>query len=397
MSTLKNKIGITLSLIVCAMLALVALGSSGMAAATAPAKPMAISASAPTVNPNQTVTFSLKAPQATKVQLYFQNQVGPSPRADAMDMTKDANGVWSITIGPLAPDMYGYDFILDGVNILDPTNAYSGPGTVRAVWGGNAGAWSDVNAWSYVTVPGPEADFFADAAVPHGAVATVRYYSNVAQKERIMEVYTPPGYGKDNRVYPVLYILHGAGGNETDWIINMRANFILDNLIAQGKAVPMILVSPNANTTADGFPSTAFPDELLGNIVPYIEENYRTAPGGNNRALAGLSMGGSRTMQTVFSHPGEFAYVGVFSMGFTPSTAFPVTLLDNPALNKLTKLLWLTHGPQETLGSTLPALLDAHYVNYTYVPGADIGATGGHVWGTWRHALNAFAPLLFKK
>jgi len=160
MSTSKNKIGITLSLIVCAMLALVALGSSGMAAATAPAKPMAISASAPTVNPNQTVTFSLKAPQATKVQLYFQNQVGPSPRADAMDMTKDANGVWSITIGPLAPDMYGYDFILDGVNILDPTNAYSGPGTVRAVWAGDPGTWSAVNAWSYVTVPGPEADFF---------------------------------------------------------------------------------------------------------------------------------------------------------------------------------------------------------------------------------------------
>ncbi len=217
-------------------------------------------------------------------------------------MTKDANGVWSITMGPLAPDMYGYDFILDGVNIVDPANTYSGPGTVLALWAGNPQFFSPVNAWSYVTVPGPEADFFADAPVPHGAVATVRYYSEVAQKERIMEVYTPPGYNHDNRVYPVLYILHGAGGNEIDWIINMRANFILDNLIAQGKAVPMILVSPNAN--ADGFPSTAFPDELLDNIVPYIEENYRTAPGGNNRALAGLSMGGARTTETVLSHPG---------------------------------------------------------------------------------------------
>ena len=166
MSTLKNKIGITLTLIVCAMLALVALSPSGMAAATAPARPMAMPASAPTVNPDRTVTFSLTAPQATKVQLYFQNQVGPSPRADAMDMTKDANGVWSITIGPLAPDMYGYDFILDGVNILDPTNAYSGPGTVRAVWAGDPGTWSAVNAWSYVTVPGPEAEFCADALVP---------------------------------------------------------------------------------------------------------------------------------------------------------------------------------------------------------------------------------------
>jgi enterochelin esterase family protein len=393
MSTLKNKIGITLSLIVCAMLALVALGSSGMAAATAPAKPMAISASAPTVNPNQTVTFSLKAPQATKVQLYFQNQVGPSPRADAMDMTKDENGVWSVTIGPLAPDMYGYDFILDGVNILDPTNAYSGPGTVRAVWAGDPGTWSAVNAWSYVTVPGPEADFFADTAVPHGAVATVRYYSKVAQKERMMEVYTPPGYNHDNRGYPVLYILHGAGGNETDWIVNMRANFILDNLIAQGKVVPMILVSPNAN--ADGFPSTAFPDELLGNIVPYIEENYRTAPGAQNRALAGLSMGGFRTTTTVFSHPGVFAYVGVFSSGFIPSTAYPADLLANPDINKLTKLLWIASGDQTDITYNLTlstlAMLDQYHVNYTFVQG-----TGGHIWGQWRHNLYDFAPLLFK-
>jgi len=392
MST-KNKIGLTLSLIVCAVLAVVALSPSGLVAATAPARPMAMPASAPTVNPDRTVTFSLKAPQATKVQLYFQNQVGPSPRADAMDMTKDANGVWSITIGPLAPDMYGYDFILDGVNILDPTNAYSGPGTVRAVWAGDPGTWSAVNAWSYVTVPGPEADFFADTAVPHGAVATVRYYSKVAQKERMMEVYTPPGYNHDNRGYPVLYILHGAGGNETDWIVNMRANFILDNLIAQGKVVPMILVSPNAN--ADGFPSTAFPDELLGNIVPYIEENYRTAPGAQNRALAGLSMGGFRTTTTVFSHPGVFAYAGVFSSGFIPSTAYPADLLANPDINKLTKLLWIASGDQTDITYNLTlstlAMLDQYHVNYTFVQGI-----GGHIWGQWRHNLYDFAPLLFK-
>jgi S-formylglutathione hydrolase FrmB len=290
--------------------------------------------------------------------------------------------------------MYGYDFIVDGVNIVDPANTYSGPGTVLALWAGDPQTFSAVNAWSYVTVPGPEADFFADAPVPHGAVATVRYYSEVAQKERIMEVYTPPGYNHDNRGYPVLYILHGAGGNEIDWIINMRANFILDNLIAQGKAVPMILVSPNAN--ADGFPSTAFPDELLDNIVPYIEENYRTAPGANNRALAGLSMGGSRTTETVFSHPGVFAYVGVFSSSFRPSTAFPADLLANPDINKWTKLLWITRGALEGPGTSFLALLDQYGVNYTNVPGSDIGANGGHIWGTWRHALFAFAPQLFK-
>ena len=267
------------------------------------------------------------------------------------------------------------------MNIADPANR-------------NIASWS-TSAWSTVLVPGPAADFLADnPAVPHGAWATVRYYSNLAQKERQMTVYTPPGYNHDNRRYPVFYLLHGAGGNDTDWTANMWANYIMDNLIAQGKAVPMIVVMPDVN--ADGFSANSWPDELLGNIVPYIEQNYRAAPGGKNRALAGLSMGASRTSITVFSHPGAFAYAGLFSGGFTPSAAYPESLLDNPDINKLTKLLWLTHGPLETAGSTLPALLDAHHVNYTYVPGSEIGATGGHVWDTWRHDLFAFAPLLFK-
>ena len=390
----KKKILVIFSLLIAITLVLVTLGPSGIATARVlPKAQAATTLNAPVVNSDRTVTFSLNAPQANEVVLYFQNQTGPSPRADPYPMTKDADGVWSVTIGPLVPDMYGYDFILDGVNILDPTNTYTGPGTVRAVWAGNPGTWSTVNAWSYVTVPGPEADFFADAPVPHGAVATVRYYSEVAQKERIMEVYTPPGYNHDNRGYPVLYILHGAGGNESDWIINMRANFILDNLIAQGKVVPMILVSPNAN--ADGFPSTAFPDELLGNIIPYIEENYRTAPGAQNRALAGLSMGGFRTTETFFSHPGVFAYVGVFSSGFRPSAAFPADLLANPDINKLTKLLWIASGDQTDITYNLTqstlALLDQYDIKYTFVQG-----TGGHVWGQWRHNLLDFAPLIFK-
>jgi enterochelin esterase-like enzyme len=391
-TTNVKKIGVFLTLIV--MLALVSTGPSGMATATPPIKIQAATTlNSASVNSDQTVTFTLNAPQANEVFLYFQNQTGPSPRADPYLMTKDANGVWSYTIGPLAPDMYGYDFILDGVNIVDPANTYSGPGTVRALWTGDPTTWSTVNAWSYVTVPGPEADFFADAPVPHGAVATVRYYSEVAHKERMMEVYTPPGYNHDNRGYPVLYILHGAGGNETDWIINMRANFILDNLIAQGKAVPMILVSPNGYVS-DSY-IRDFPEELLGNIVPYIEENYRTAPGAKNRALAGLSLGGFWTTTTHFSHPGEFAYIGVFSSGFLPSADYPVDLLANPDINKLTKLLWIASGDQTDITYNLTyatlALLDQYDINYTFVQG-----TGGHVWGQWRHNLRDFAPLLFR-
>jgi enterochelin esterase-like enzyme len=391
LSSKKKEIGVILSLIV--MLALLSLGPSGMAIASVPKVPAAATLNSASVNSDQTVTFTLNAPDANEVILYLQNQVGPSPAADQYPMTKDTDGVWSVTVGPLAPDMYGYDFILDGVNIVDPANTYSGPGTVRALWAGDPTSWSAVNAWSYVTVPGPEADFFADALVPHGAVATVRYYSNIGQKERMMEVYTPPGYNHDNRGYPVLYIMHGAGGNETDWIINMRANFILDNLIAQGKAVPMILVSANGYVTDNYLRD--FPEELLGSIVPYIEENYRTAPGAKNRALAGLSLGGMWTTATIFSHPGEFAYAGVFSSGFYVSADYPVELLDNPAINKDTKLLWITTGDQTDIlynftHSTL-ALLDEHGVNYTFVQG-----TGGHIWGTWRHNLLDFAPLLFR-
>ena len=414
MST-KNKIGITLSLIVCAVVAVVALSPSGLAAATAPAMPVAAPASAPTVNSDGTVTFSLRAPGATHVYLNLQNMVGLSPAYNSYLMTEGANGVWSITMGPtvpglmgwtnppapLAPNWYGYGFNIDGTPpVVPPTNptvstTATAAGGVNIPDPANRDIWSGAtSAWSMLMVPGPAADFMADAAVPHGAWATVRYYSNLAQKERQMTVYTPPGYNHDNRVYPVFYLLHGAGGNDTDWTANMWANYIMDNLIAQKKAVPMIVVMPDCN--ADGFPANSWPDELLGNIVPYIEQNYRAAPGGQNRALAGLSMGASRTSITVFSHPGDFAYAGLFSGGFTPSTAYPESLLDNPDLNKLTKLLWLSHGPLETAGSTLPALLDAHHVNYTYVPGAEIGANGGHVWDTWRHHLFEFAQLLFK-
>jgi len=391
MSTLKNKIGITLTLIVCAMLALVALSPSGLAAATAPAMPVAMPASAPTVLSDGQVTFSLNAPQATQVMLNFQNTVGPSPAANPIAMTKDANGVWSVTLGPLAPDWYGYGFILDGVRIPDPAN--------RNIWSGST------SAWSYVFVPGPEADFMADASVPHGAWATVRYFSKLTQTERQMQVYTPPGYNHDNRRYPVFYLMHGGGGNDTDWIVNMRANYILDNLIAQNKIVPMIVVMADGNVAPFSFtysvPEDVFPEELLGSIVPAIEQNYRVAPGAKNRALAGLSLGGLWTLDTLLLDPGAFAYLGVFSSGWFPATRDDLVqnhldLLTNPAINKGTRLLWITVGDTTDIAynnnyATL-ALFDQYHIKYTFVQG-----TGGHVWGVWRHNLFDFAPLLFKK
>jgi enterochelin esterase-like enzyme len=398
-STSKGKmIGVILALII--ILASLSLGPSGMAIATAPTKDLAATTlNAPVVNPDRTVTFTLRAPQANEVILNWQNMIGRSPAANPYPMTKDANGVWSITMGPLDPNWYSYGFIVDGLRIADPAN--------RDIWSGATSAWSNV------FVPGPEADYMAAALVPHGAVATERYFSNLTQTERQMQVYTPPGYNHDNRVYPVFYLLHGGGGNDTDWTVNMRTNYILDNLIAQGKAVPMIVVMPDTNVGPFGINTLVmqdiFPQELLGSIVPYIEENYRVAPGAKNRALAGLSMGNAHTRNTLLQEPGAFAYIGLFSLVMPQVFREDLVqnhedLLTDPALNKQTKLLWITMGGPDDinlsggavdLAATL-ALLDQYHINYTYVPGPTFGAIYGHVWDTWRKDLYNFAPLLFK-
>ena len=436
MST-KNKFGITLSLIVCAVLAVVALGPSGMATATPPAMPVAAPASAPTVNPNGTVTFSLRAPGASHVYLNFENMPGRSNAYNSYPMTDDGSGVWSITIGPtvpglmgwtnppapLTPNLYGYGFNVDGNPPVEGCG--SGPGTTltttcRASGGVNIAdpanrdiaLWS-TSQWSNVFVPGPAADFTADALVPHGAWGTVRYFSNLTQTERQMQVYTPPGYNHDNRVYPVLYILHGMGGNDTDWFAAMRANYILDNLIAQGQAVPMLIVSPDTtpwNPAPTVVTQDGFLQELMGSIVPYIEQNYRTAPGAKNRALAGLSMGSNHTRNVMLNYPHDFAYFGLYSSGAMSNATIAdlvqnhENLLTDLATSKDVKLIWINEGAQEAeafpsveaqLINTL-ALYDQYGVKYTYVLGAQIGAVGGHVWDTWRKDLFTFAPQLFK-
>jgi enterochelin esterase-like enzyme len=381
-----------------------ALITGSVAATPGPSnRQLTVSLGSPTVLPDGHVTFSLSAPQATQVMLNFQNSIGPSPAATPIAMTKDANGVWSVTVGPLTPNLYGYGFIVDGAKIADPAN--------RDIWSGTTSAWSNV------LVPGPEAAFFSDASVPHGAWATVRYFSEVTQTERQMQVYTPPGYGHDNRRYPVLYLMHGGGGNDTDWIVNMRANYIMDNLIAQHKAVPMIVVMPDGYLTppaAEIGAHDVFPQELLGSIVPTIEQNYRVAPGPKNRALAGLSLGGMWTMDTLLQDPGAFAYLGVFSSCYNSTALTDLVqnhsdLLTNRAINKETKLLWITIGDKGLdldanagVGSNVTspyygcapatrAVFDQYHIKYTFVQG-----TGSHVWDTWRHNLLTFAPLLFR-
>jgi enterochelin esterase-like enzyme len=311
-------------------------------------------------------------------------------------MTKQDNGIWVVAIGPLDPNLYGYGFLVDSARIADPAN--------RDIWSGPSSAWSNV------FVPGPAADYMADAPVQHGDVATVNYSSKLTHSERRMQVYTPPGYGRDNRKYPVLYILHGAGGNDTDWMVNMRANFILDNLIAQGKSTPMIVVSPDTSvgTNPTGVTDDLFEEELMDTIIPYVEQNYRTAPGAQNRALAGLSRGSNHSRNIMFLDPNQFAYYGFFSSGVINPTAM-TDILNHPDLiadvanSKVIRLVWISESGLEAtafpdveanLKATL-AFLDEHGIDYTYVDGPSVGAIYGHVWDTWRKHLLAFAPRLF--
>jgi enterochelin esterase-like enzyme len=435
MSTSNKKAFVILSLLIAITLTLAALNPSGMATATVlPKAQVATTLNSPTVNPDGTVTFTLRAPGANQVYLNFENMPGRSNAYNSYAMTEDASGVWSITMGPtvpglmgwtnppapLEPNLYGYGFNIDGqppTTVPNPTltTTYRASGGVNIADPANRdiALWS-TSQWSNVFVPGPAADFIADnPAVPHGAWGTVRYFSNLTQTERQMQVYTPPGYNHDNRVYPVLYILHGMGGNDTDWFAAMRANYILDNLIAQGEAVPMIIVSPDTTpwnpaptaVTADGFLT-----ELMGSIVPYIEQNYRTAPGAKNRALAGLSMGSNHTRNVMLNYPHNFAYFGLYSSGAMSNATITdlvqnhEDLLTGLATSKDVKLIWISEGAQEAeafpsvevqLTNTL-ALFDQYGVKYTYVPGASIGAIGGHVWDTWRKDLFTFAPLLFE-
>jgi enterochelin esterase-like enzyme len=380
--------------------------------ATPTTGPVPTTCAGPSVNSNGTITFCLTAPQATSVQLNFQNMLGLSPAADAFPMTEGSGGLWYITVEPPAgANWYGYNFTVDGAHVADPNN--------RDIWTGTPGSFSSIGAWSMVMVPGDASQYMANMNVPHGAVATVNYYSTLGQTERRMTVYTPPNYNS-HRGYPVLYLMHGAGGNDTDWVVNMRANFILDNLIAQHKVKPMVVVMPDTNVgstgglngsvTADQF----IQQELLGTIVPYIEHNYRTLPGARNRALAGLSMGSFHTRNGLFTNPTDFSYYGLFSNGALFSAQMTDLTQNHPDLIRgvaraerkgVIKEIWISQGDEEPQAISVltdalqPTLtfFDQNGIRYTYVPGASIGAIYGHVWDTWRKDLVAFAPTLFRE
>lgn len=359
----------------------------------------------PEILPDRSVTFRLLATNAPKARLMPSDIPG---LGQGKDMTKGTNGIWEVTIGPVDPGAYRYTFDVDGLTVIDPRN----PSTSE----------SNNNAWSLLYVPGSE--FMDTRDVPHGAVSAVTYYSQTLKRFRRMHVYTPPGYESGQGEYPVFYLLHGAGDSDDSWTSVGRANFILDNLIAAQKAKPMLVVMPAGHTRAFGMgrrsgtsdsstnrpAADEFTQEFLTDLMPYIEGHYRVSKDRQHRAIAGLSMGGSQTLNVAIPNLDKFGFVGVFSSGvfgaFGRNRGAASNndngpsweernreALDNGDAKKGLKLLWFSTGTDdfviETSRGTV-ALLKKHGFEPVYRE-----SSGGHTWINWRNYLNEFAPQLF--
>ncbi len=399
------------------LLAALVAGAQAPPAAPAPGRGMAgaQAARSPEIMPDNTVTFRLRAPEATSVTLN-----GDWPQGRGVKMARDEEGVWSVTTGPLAPEMWGYTFSVNGVPTLDPGNGETKRDGRRID--------------NILLIPGPLSDNYQVKDVPHGNVNKVWYDSPTLKLTRRMYVYTPPGYETSKERYPVLYLLHGAGGDEDAWFTLGRASQIMDNLIAAKKARPMLVVMTNGNANqkmAPGSgpvpgqaagrgmgappgaaPATApgaapgaapapgrgaapagpsFPESLVKDVIPYIEKNYRVLAKMEGRAIAGLSMGGGHTLAATNAHPNVFSYIGVMSMGTRNDITKELTAIKKAGV----KFYYVACGEEDKIcveGSrNLAGLLEKVGIKHLYNENS-----GGHTWINWRIYLNQLAPMLFQ-
>lgn len=349
----------------------------------------------PEVAPDNSVSFRVFSPNANEVTV---NGSWMGFR-ETLSLTKGENGVWSATIDPLPSSMYHYNFFIDGVSAIDPTN----PEALR----------DGTRYASLLMVPGSGASTFELNKVPHGNISKVWYQSPALDTYRRMYVYTPPGYDSGSDKYPVLYLLHGAGGDEDAWSALGRANYILDNLIAEGKAKPMLIVMTNGNawqtSTLQNNPGVEiitrenraqfqgkFEESLVKDVVPYIEKNYRVIANKDGRALAGLSMGGGHTITASIENPGTFGYIGVFSSGIFDANADMAELEKKFTALKASGVekYWVGCGVDDFVmdsNNRLLSILDKTGFEHEYHESA-----GGHTWANWRDYLSIFAPQLFK-
>lgn len=349
----------------------------------------------PKVHSDLRVTFRLKAPDAKKVQVFTNYGLGEK---GPWDMNRADDGMWSLTSPPIVPGLHYYTFIVDGVQVNDP---------------GSDVFFGTSKPTSCIEIPEAGADFYHFKDVPHGEVRSRWYLSKVTGKPRHILVYTPPGYDADPaQRFPVLYLQHGGGEDETGWTRQGHANFILDNLIAEGKAKPMIIVmekgyamrvgeTPTPPARGRSMANSAFEEVVLKDLIPMIDANYRTLADREHRAIAGLSMGGGQSLQIGLTHLDTFSVVASFSgvFGFDVKSGYNGVFADPAAFDQKAKLLYLHCGGQgmdarihETAEKVAKELEAIGVKNIVFKDKKEYA----HEWQTWRHALHDFAPRLFQ-
>ena len=355
----------------------------------------------PEIHENKTVTFRLRAPKAVKVQV-----TGDFLAKGVADLVENKEGVWEYTTPePLKPELYGYTFLVDGLKINDPSNVYM----IRDV----------ATITNVFIIDGERADLYKVNDVPHGTVSKVWYDSPSLGMDRRLTIYTPAGYETSGKRYPVFYLLHGMGGDENAWSELGRATQILDNLIAQGKAEPMIVVMTNGNAALEAAPGESslgwekqptfqLPKTMEGSfemhfpeVVKFVDNHYRTKANKKNRAIAGLSMGGFHSLHISKQYPDMFNYVGLFSAAIMLSKNATSPVYEDmegklaTQFAKKPALYWIAIGKTDFLYKAnveYRKLLDEKGYPYEYFENED-----GHIWRNWRIYLSEFAPKLFKQ
>jgi enterochelin esterase-like enzyme len=341
----------------------------------------------PEIHPDRTVTFRLFAPKASEVLLMGSPgilEVIKEPKP----LQKDDKGVWSLTVGPLPPGFYTYGYTIDGgLRMPDPSN----PNLELRRWGPT----------SLFIVPGGEKAVFEERPVPHGTVHVDLYDSKNLNTPRMFYVYTPPGYEKNEQKYPVLYLLHGNGQIESSWTWTGQANVIMDNLLADGRIKPMIVVMPYGHIPREIKPAPSAPSgpadsqaiekELLTAVKPEVESKYRVLTDRDHRAIAGLSMGAAQSMSIGLHNLDLFAYIGAFSGG---GNRAEWEKADPAVLNRKLKVLWIGCGTEDPGWKSMKAmdeLLTEHKIRHVFN-----SSGGGHSWPNWQVYLSKYAPLLFR-
>ncbi len=332
----------------------------------------------PEIAADRRVTFRLMAPNAKEVSLTGEFQRGSKP------LEKNDAGMWSITIGPLEPEIYNYNLTIDGVKTIDPNNPNvktgSTPSTIASI----------------LDVPGAGPAFYDAREVPHGEIRTHWYESKALHTTRRLTVYTPPGYDRDPRMqYPVLYLFHGANADETAWTRLGHVNLIMDNLLAGSKTKPMLIVMPFGYGVPPGSGmsgnTAAFARDLLEDVMPLVESRYRVIADRAHRAIAGLSMGGGEALEIGMGHPELFGFVGGFSAAI--SGAYLEQTFSGMTAERKLRLLWIGCGKDDTLFGASEHL--SHMLGEAKIAHTFRQSDGAHTWMVWRRYLNEFAPLLF--